>query len=72
MTLGNDEEIEKKYIELDGWYQETKGCRNYSELPSKAKEYISFLERTIEIPITLLSTSPEREDTILFKDPFKH
>ncbi len=72
LTLGNDEAITKHYIEFDGWNKETKGCRNYSDLPENAKRYISNLEKIIGIPVTLLSTSPEREDTILFKNPFKN
>ena len=46
--------------------------RNFSELPLNAKKYISFIEEFIGVPVTMLSTSPEREDTILFQDPFEN
>tara|TARA_X000000950_G_scaffold221175_1_gene266380 strand:+ start:486 stop:1775 length:1290 start_codon:yes stop_codon:yes gene_type:complete len=71
ITFKNDEKIHKNYLEFQGWNQETRGCRSYSDLPENAKKYISSLERIIGVPITLLSTSPEREDTILFNNPFK-
>ena len=48
-----------------------KNKRIFSELPINAKKYISFIEEFVGIPVTMLSTSPEREDTILFQDPFQ-
>ena len=48
------------------------GARKISDLPSNAVKYISFIENFIGIPVTMLSTSPEREDTILFRNPFKN
>ena len=65
-------QLSTEYIELDGWQEQTKNKRNFSELPSKAKKYISFIEEFVGIPVTMLSTSPEREDTILFQDPFEN
>ena len=47
-----------------------RGCRNYNELPRNAKKYIEMLREITGVEVSLLSTSPEREDTILFKDPF--
>ena len=47
------------------------GVRDKSNLPANARKYISFIEEFIGIPVTMLSTSPEREDTILFQNPFK-
>ena len=69
-VLENNNDLEKEYIELDGWNQSTKGCRKFEELPLNAKKYIATLQDLTGIEISLLSTSPEREDTILFKDPF--
>ena len=69
-NLNPKDNIEKKYIELDGWNKTTRGCRNFNDLPINAKKYISTLRDLTGIEISLLSTSPEREDTILFKDPF--
>jgi adenylosuccinate synthase len=58
------------YEELPGWSQSTAGCRSWAELPAEAIKYIRRVEELIECPIALLSTSPERDDTILVKDPF--
>jgi len=69
-NLSPKDNIEKNYIELDGWNKTTRGCRNFNDLPINAKKYISTLKDLTGIEISLLSTSPEREDTILFKDPF--
>lgn len=58
------------YEELPGWSQSTAGCRSWAELPAEAIKYIRRVEELIECPIALLSTSPERDDTIMVKDPF--
>lgn len=58
------------YEEMPGWSQSTAGCRSWAELPAQAIKYIRRVEELIECPIALLSTSPERDDTILVKDPF--
>ena len=58
------------YRTLEGWSESTRGARSWSELPGNAIKYIRQIEELIEAPIALLSTSPEREDTILVKDPF--
>ena len=69
--ISSTDNFKKEYIELDGWNESTRGCRNYNELPKNAKKYVSLLKDLTGIEISLLSTSPEREDTILFNDPFK-
>ena len=71
LELENINELSTEYIELDGWNEKTKNKRNLSDLPKNAKKYISFIEEFIGVPVTMLSTSPEREDTILFQDPFE-
>ncbi|MFA5900911.1 MAG: adenylosuccinate synthase [Hyphomicrobium sp.] len=58
------------YETLQGWSQSTYGARSWSELPAQAVKYVRYIEELIERPVTMLSTSPEREDTILMKDPF--
>jgi len=58
------------YESFEGWSQSTKGARKWSELPAQAVKYVRHIEELIECPVTLLSTSPERDDTILVKDPF--
>ncbi len=58
------------YDTCDGWKESTHGARSWADLPPNAIKYIRRLEEMIEAPVILLSTSPEREDTILVKDPF--
>ena len=58
------------YEEMPGWRETTFGARSWADLPANAIKYIRRLEELIHIPVALLSTSPEREDTILVKDPF--
>jgi adenylosuccinate synthase len=59
------------YETIAGWQSPTAGKRSIAELPSAAVKYVKRLEELIECPITLLSTSPERDDTILLRDPFE-
>ena len=68
--ISSADDLRTEYIEIDGWHESTKGCRNYDELPRNAKKNIEILKDITGVEISLLSTSPEREDTILFKDPF--
>ena len=63
--------IEPIYETFPGWKESTKGIRNMENLPNKAKKYIYAVEDFIEAKISSISTSPEREDTILLKNPFK-
>ena len=63
-------EIEPIYEGWDGWQKTTRGARSWAELPSRAVKYIRRLEELVQVPVTLLSTSPERDDTILMQDPF--
>jgi len=58
------------YQTFEGWTQSTRGARSWADLPAQAVKYVRTIEELIECPVTLLSTSPEREDTILVKDPF--
>ena len=62
--------VEPVYENLEGWGESTRGARSWADLPATAVKYIRRLEELIEAPVALLSTSPEREDTILVKDPF--
>ncbi|MFA9549853.1 MAG: adenylosuccinate synthase [Hyphomicrobium sp.] len=62
--------IEPVYKTLEGWTQSTRGARSWADLPAQAVKYVRYIEELIECPVTLLSTSPERDDTILMKDPF--
>ncbi|MEO1281072.1 MAG: adenylosuccinate synthase [Pseudomonadota bacterium] len=56
---------------FEGWSESTAGARSWAELPAQAVKYVRTIEELIECPVTLLSTSPERDDTILMRDPFE-
>ncbi|HEY9037822.1 MAG TPA: adenylosuccinate synthase [Roseovarius sp.] len=58
------------YEEMPGWSESTEGARSWADLPAGAIKYVRRVEELIECPVALLSTSPEREDTILVTDPF--
>ena len=58
------------YEEIDGWSESTEGARSWADLPAQAIKYVRRIEELIECPVALVSTSPEREDTILVTDPF--
>ncbi|MGE5267254.1 MAG: adenylosuccinate synthase [Deltaproteobacteria bacterium] len=62
--------VEPVYETFEGWSQSTRGARSWGELPAQAVKYVRRIEELIGCPVTLLSTSPERDDTILMKDPF--
>jgi adenylosuccinate synthase len=59
------------YETLEGWSESTRGARTWGQLPAQAVKYVRHIEELIECPVTLLSTSPERADTILVRDPFE-
>ena len=54
-----------------GWSESTQGARHWLDLPAEAIKYVKRIEELIETPVALLSTSPERDDTILVTDPFR-
>jgi adenylosuccinate synthase len=58
------------YEEIEGWSQSTMGARSWADLPAQAIKYVRRIEELIDCPVALVSTSPEREDTILVTDPF--
>jgi adenylosuccinate synthase len=62
--------VEPVWETFEGWSESTRGARRWADLPAQAVKYVKFIEELIECPVTLLSTSPERDDTILMKDPF--
>jgi adenylosuccinate synthase len=63
-------ELEPVYESAEGWSESTRGARSWADLPATAIKYIRRLEELIGAPVALLSTSPEREDTVLVRDPF--
>jgi adenylosuccinate synthase len=56
---------------MEGWTGSSHGARSWADLPAQAVKYVRRIEELVEAPITLLTTSPERDDTILVKDPFE-
>lgn len=58
------------YEEMEGWSGTTAGARSWADLPAQAVKYVRRIEELIRCPVALVSTSPQREDTILVRDPF--
>ncbi len=63
--------IEPVYEEFEGWADSTAGARSWAELPAQAIKYVRRIEELIGAPVAILSTSPERDDTILVQNPFE-
>jgi adenylosuccinate synthase len=62
--------VEPVYEEVEGWPGSTHGARSWADLPARAIKYVRRIEELIRCPVALVSTSPERDDTILVRDPF--
>ncbi len=63
--------VQPVYETVPGWSASTRGARSWADLPAAAVKYVRRIEELVETPVTLLSTSPERDDTILMRDPFE-
>ncbi|MEM9331791.1 MAG: adenylosuccinate synthase [Pseudomonadota bacterium] len=70
-SQGRQARVEPIYETLEGWKGTTVGARSWNDLPAQAVKYVRHVEELIGAPVALLSTSPEREDTILVHDPFQ-
>ncbi|GHD19798.1 adenylosuccinate synthase [Tianweitania populi] len=70
-SQGAQARVEPIYEVLEGWQGTTKGARSWNDLPAQAVKYVRHIEELIGAPVALLSTSPERDDTILVTDPFQ-
>jgi len=68
---GAQARVKPIYETLEGWKETTYGARSWNDLPAQAVKYVRHIEELIECPVAILSTSPERDDTILVKDPFE-
>ncbi len=68
---GAQTRVEPVYRSFEGWKGSSAGARSWADLPAQAVKYVRQIEELIECPVALLSTSPERDDTILMKDPFE-
>ena len=69
-SMGAQAAVKPVYEHMDGWHESTHGARSWADLPATTVKYIRRVEELIEVPVSLLSTSPEREDTITVRDPF--
>jgi adenylosuccinate synthase len=65
-------EVKPIYESFEGWQAKTAGARSWAELPAQAIKYVRYIEELVGCPVALLSTSPEREDTILMHNPFEN
>ena len=63
--------LEPVYESIEGWKASTHGARSWAQLPAAAVRYVRRIEELIGCPVAVLSTSPEREDTILVLNPFQ-
>jgi adenylosuccinate synthase len=70
-SQGAQARVEPVYVTLEGWKESTVGARSWADLPAQAIKYVRQVEELIGAPVALLSTSPERDDTILVTDPFE-
>jgi adenylosuccinate synthase len=70
-SLWSMENVEPVYETVEGWQESTAGARSWVDLPANAVKYIRYIEELIEAPVAMLSTSPQRDDTILVRDPFE-
>ena len=65
------EKCEAIYEEMPGWTETTVGIRNKAELPQNALNYLNRLEEVVGVPIDLISTGPERDQTIILRNPYE-
>ena len=70
-AMGAQARAEPVYETMPGWAGSTRGARSWAQLPAEAVKYVRRIEELVEAPVTLVSTSPERDDTILVRDPFE-
>ncbi|TCT45064.1 adenylosuccinate synthase [Martelella mediterranea] len=70
-SQGAQARVKPVYVTLEGWKESTVGARRWADLPAQAIKYVRQVEELIGAPVALLSTSPERDDTILVTDPFE-
>mgnify|MGYP001245120725 FL=1 len=71
-AVEDQKKVKPIYKSFQGWKSETRGSRSVEDLPGKAREYIHAIEDLVEAKLSSISTSPEREDTILLEDPFNN
>lgn len=71
--VGSDlfEQCQPEYIEMPGWQQSTVDCKSYDDLPQAARDYLKKIEELTGIPVDIISTGPDRAETIIVKHPFE-
>jgi adenylosuccinate synthase len=70
-SQGEQARLQPVYETISGWSESSQGARSWADLPAQAIKYVRRIEELIGCPVAMLSTSPEREDTILVHDPFQ-
>lgn len=70
MDIDSYKALEPIYEELPGWIESTVGAKSLDELPENARAYIRYIEAAIEVPVDIISTGPDREETIILRHPF--
>ncbi|PCJ24383.1 MAG: adenylosuccinate synthase [SAR86 cluster bacterium] len=70
MDINSYKNLEPVYEELPGWKESTVGAKSLDELPKNAKDYIRYIEEIVETPVDIISTGPDREETIILRHPF--
>jgi adenylosuccinate synthase len=70
MDVNSFENLEPIYEELPGWEGSTVGAKNLDDLPPNAQAYIEYIERAVEVPVDIISTGADREETIILRHPF--
>jgi adenylosuccinate synthase len=73
LPVGADELAlcEPVYEEMSGWMGSTVGIKNFEQLPKAAQDYLKRMEEVCEVPVDMISTGPDREETIVLRHPFK-
>jgi adenylosuccinate synthase len=70
MNMDSYQNLEPVYVELPGWSESTVGIKSLDQLPANALDYIRYIEKIIEAPVDIISTGPDREETIILRHPF--
>jgi adenylosuccinate synthase len=70
MDIESYKSLEPIFEELPGWNESTVGAKTLNDLPQNAKDYIQYLEKIVEVPVDIISTGPDREETIVLRHPF--
>ncbi len=70
MNMDSYQDLEPEYVELPGWSESTVGIKSLDQLPANALSYIRYIEKIIEAPVDIISTGPDREETIILRHPF--